>query len=68
MTVPKVTLEFSLPEEMVEHKNALNGGSWRYAIEELDDYLRGLEKYRDAKEVSIEEIRRQIMELTADLY
>ena len=41
----KAILEFTLPEETNEHQTALEGGKWRAALEELDNWLRGIDKY-----------------------
>ena len=41
----KATLEFTLPEEHDEHYNAINGASFRYCLQELDDELRNWIKH-----------------------
>lgn len=43
----KAILEFNLPEEANEHKQAVQGADWEYALFELDQHLRGLVKYGD---------------------
>lgn len=45
----KATLEFNLPEEKEEHENAINGSKWRYAVLELDNELRKINKYGECK-------------------
>jgi hypothetical protein len=41
----KATLEFNLPEEQAEHYNAINGSTFRYCLEELDQELRNWLKH-----------------------
>ena len=41
----KAMLEFNLPEEANEHKQAVQGADWEYALFELDQHLRGLIKW-----------------------
>ena len=50
----KATLEFELPIDQEEHRDALRGSEWRWAMVELMDYLRGQLKHADN---SIEEYR-----------
>ena len=41
----KATLTFSLPDEQIEHYNAINGGGFRYCLQELDGELRNRLKH-----------------------
>jgi len=41
----KATLEFNLPEEEQEHRNALDGTRFKYCLQELDGELRNWLKY-----------------------
>lgn len=41
----KATLEFNLPEEDPEFKDAINGGQWKHAMWTLDEKLRRKIKY-----------------------
>ena len=41
----KATLEFTLPDEQDEHYNAINGGTFRYCLQELDGELRNWLKH-----------------------
>lgn len=43
----KATLEFNLPEDNVEFKDATNGTSWKLTLWEMDQYLRSQLKYND---------------------
>lgn len=56
-------IKFVLPEESDAHQTALDGGKWKSALEELDQWLRGLYKYGDSKTVDIEEARAKIREI-----
>jgi len=41
----KAILEFNLPEEEEQHADAINGTQYKFAIQELDEYLRRRLKY-----------------------
>ena len=41
----KAILEFNLPEEEQEHKDALDGTAWKLAMWDLDQILRNALKY-----------------------
>jgi hypothetical protein len=41
----KAILEFNLPEEEIEHKDAINGTSWKLVAWDLDQLLRNYIKY-----------------------
>jgi hypothetical protein len=62
----KAILEFNLPEEELEHKDALEGTSWKLVAWDLDQLLREYLKYgscdqcQDNKYAAIEHIREQL--------
>ena len=41
----KVTMEFTLPEEIDEHRAALDGHAWKRVVERMDAWLRNEVKY-----------------------
>ena len=43
--MPKLKLEFDTTEEQEEYYNAINGGSYRYLLQDLDNWLRDITKY-----------------------
>lgn len=43
----KATLEFQLPEEQHEHQDALQGSTWKWALDDLVSYLRNETKHVD---------------------
>jgi len=43
----KATLEFDLPEENEEHKDAINGHLWKKVVWDLSQHLRSKIKYSD---------------------
>lgn len=43
----KATLEFKLPEEQHEHQDALRGSEWKWAVDDLFNYLRSEIKHVD---------------------
>ena len=59
----EVTLKFKLPEEREEYEAYYNGPSDSAALDELDNWLRGLWKHTDQENISIEEVRKRIWEL-----
>lgn len=63
----KAMLEFSLPEEREEYETTLNGRKWRLVVDEMDEELRRIVKYNDARladaEVAIyEKVRNMLWE------
>ena len=50
--MPKVKLEFNLPDEASEHKAAMNGAKYASIIYDWTNYLREKVKYGDGKDVS----------------
>jgi hypothetical protein len=65
----KATLEFDLPEEQQEHYDAVNGSTFKYCLQELDQELRGWLKYghefKSADEV-LETVRKTLHGLIHD--
>ena len=45
--MPKAILEFNLPEEEQEHKDAIEGSLWKLAVWDIDHILRNKIKYAD---------------------
>lgn len=43
----KAILEFSLPEEQTAHRDAINGGVYIAALQEIDNLLRNDLKYNE---------------------
>lgn len=41
----KATLEYSLPEEENEHRDALNGTDWKLVVRNIDNMLRNALKH-----------------------
>jgi hypothetical protein len=62
----KAILSFNLPEDNEDHYMALNGAKYRFILEDLDNYLRGLAKYEDKRSIKIEDVRKKIIELVQD--
>ena len=59
----KALLEFNLPDEEEEHKNAVNGTAWRGVVQDLDGWLRGKLKYGDTVSKELDEARTQLHSL-----
>lgn len=59
--MPLATLSFNLPEEAIEHSDAINGWKWKSLTKELLDEFRNRIKYQTS-EYSAAEI--QFMENT----
>lgn len=64
-------LKFNLPEENSEFNDAVNGWKWRMSMNELDEWIRGEEKYgdgiKDGEQVR-DKIREILSENNLDLY
>jgi hypothetical protein len=43
----KAILEFTLPEEQHEHQDALQGSTWKWAVDDIINYLRNETKHVD---------------------
>lgn len=43
--MPKAKLEFNLPEESYEYKNAVNGSTWHGIVYEVDMFMRNSLKH-----------------------
>jgi len=43
--MPKLKLEFDTIEEQEEYYNAINGSSYRYLLQDLDNWLRDVTKH-----------------------
>ena len=62
----KAILEFNLPDEKSEYHDAMNGSSYIFTIQELDEYLRRRLKYdnpSDTEEKILQEVRDQLCNL-----
>ena len=44
----KATLEFNLPEEESNFRQAIDGHKWKYVVWQLDEHLRRELKYNEA--------------------
>jgi molecular chaperone GrpE (heat shock protein) len=45
--MPKATLEFNLPEEEQEHRDAIDGPAWKQTVWDIDYVLRNKIKHAD---------------------
>lgn len=57
--MPKAILTYRLPQEQEEFDNAVRGAEWRWALEELDEFLRQDLKHGTGRKTS-EEIRDEL--------
>jgi hypothetical protein len=58
----KAILEFDLPDDIIDFKDAVNGGNWKHAMWKVDQELRSRTKYApdtmsDEAYKELEEIR-----------
>ena len=65
--MPKVILEFNLPEDRDDFDLALNGWKYKSVIEEFYQSLRKLSKYEDREDLKIDEIR-ELLKACEDEY
>ena len=56
----KAILEFDLPQDQEALELAENGPMYKFLIDDVDNWLRGLAKYEDKEVVSIEEVRERL--------
>ena len=64
-------LKFNLPEETIEHKDALNGTDYKIALCDIDKMLRDKDKYvefntEEGRDL-IEQIRREFHDIVEHL-
>lgn len=62
----KVILEFDPIEEAHDLYCAQHGARFRFALQSIDNYLRSLEKYKDVKKISVDEVRKMIYDKCDD--
>lgn len=55
--MPKAILEFNLPQENAEYKDAVEGSTYKVVIEDILNKLRGHIKYEDKETINAEEFR-----------
>ena len=65
--MPKVTIEFALPDEQADYRDATNGAAWRELVEEIYNHYRNLDKHGEgpAAEAAAEVRERINQELNA---
>lgn len=63
----RANLSFKLPEDRSEFQDAQDGTALRIALQEYDNWLRGMIKYEDKEMISTEEARKKLHELLGDL-
>jgi hypothetical protein len=65
----KAILEFNLPEETLEHHDALHGTVWKLCLGDLDQELRNAQRYghqfKDADE-AVDHFRTRLHEIIAE--
>ncbi len=65
--MPYANLKYKLPEETEEFNLAFNGGIYKAAIDDLDNWLREQYKYHNKTTVKIEDVRAKINELLREM-
>jgi len=64
--MPEAVLKFKLPEEEQEHRDAIEGTSWKLAMWDIDQILRNALKHgsselcEDSRDAALEYIRNEI--------
>lgn len=61
----KAILQFNLPEDAHDFKQSCKGVEWSCMVFELDQYLRGIDKYQNGS-VTASSVRDKIRELMSD--
>jgi transposase len=65
----KATLEFTLPEENTQHYEAVNGATFRYCLQEVDEELRVWIKHGhkfSSADDALENVRKVLHDLIQD--
>jgi hypothetical protein len=62
----KAIIEFNLPEETQEHKDALNGWKYKSIIKDIFTELRKKRKYADIESMDIDQITEMIREIESE--
>jgi hypothetical protein len=65
----KATLEFNLPEDAVEHHDALHGMDWKICLGDLDQELRNALRYGHqlkTADAAVDHFRTRLHEIIAD--
>ena len=61
--MPIAKIEFKLPQELDEYKNAINGSTYKFIMQDLDNALRAMIKYKDREMIKIAEVRTMLYDL-----
>lgn len=69
--MPRVYLKYELPMEEEEYSLAYNGAKYKYALDEIDEWLRKIIKYDDgdngrARIKVMQEVRTKLREIMND--
>ena len=65
----KAILEFTLPEEQHEHQDALQGSEWKWAVDDLFNYLKSETKHatHSAEEYAVfDKVREKLAEILSE--
>jgi hypothetical protein len=71
--MPRVYLKFEIPQETEEYELAYNGAKYKYALDELDEWLRNTIKYDQGGDLGearlkvLQEVRDKLNEITNEL-
>jgi hypothetical protein len=63
----KAILEFNLPEDTVEHSDAINGTDYKFVLQDMDSTLRHYQKYGHEYKTADEAIEMIRKELFSEL-
>jgi hypothetical protein len=61
--MPKAYLKFELPQETDEFELAQNGGKYKAALDDFDNWLRAMDKYENKRSVTVKDAREKLREL-----
>lgn len=64
--MPKVVLEFNLPEEEQQFRAAVDGGKWQVVVTDMDEWLRQKCKYAESDVLTAGEARDKLRELASE--
>lgn len=62
----KASLTYTLPEEEMEHRTALDGYRWKGVVYDLDNWLRGICKHGEAEKTDARAVREWLQAALAE--
>ena len=62
----KAALEFNLPDDDLQHQQAVNAPGMALALWDFDQWLRSEQKYADREQIEVDELREKLREVMGE--